>query len=70
MSLTLSIKYGQHPLFLLPDDTIEQLLRENNTLQALVLTIPDNLLPMTLNIKEVNAPLTGIWIKTLSLTIS
>ena len=48
---------------LLPDDqVIEQLLKDNNTLQALSLYIPDELLPSSLNIVEVNTPLTALEI--------
>ena len=51
----------------LPDGVIKQLLKDNNTLQALSLNIhvPDKLLPSSLNIVEVNTPLTaleiGVW---------
>ena len=46
----------------LPDGVIEQLLKDNNTLQALSLIIPDYLLPSSLNIVEVNTPLTALEI--------
>ena len=46
----------------LPDGVIEQLLKDNNTLQALSLIIPDKLLPSSLNIVEVNTPLTALEI--------
>uniref|UniRef100_A0A1X7TA43 NACHT domain-containing protein n=1 Tax=Amphimedon queenslandica TaxID=400682 RepID=A0A1X7TA43_AMPQE len=46
----------------LPDGVIEQLLKDNNTLQALSLNIPDELLPSSLNIVEVNTPLTALEI--------
>ena len=46
----------------LPDGVIEQLLKDNNTLQALSLDIPDELLPSSLNIVEVNTPLTALKI--------
>ena len=46
----------------LPDGVIEQLLKDNNTLQALSLDIPDKLLPSSLNIVEVNTPLTALEI--------
>ena len=46
----------------LPNGEIEQLLKDNNTLQALTLTIPDELLPSSLNIVEVNTPLTALEI--------
>uniref|UniRef100_A0A1X7US57 NACHT domain-containing protein n=1 Tax=Amphimedon queenslandica TaxID=400682 RepID=A0A1X7US57_AMPQE len=47
---------------LLSDGVIEQLLKDNNTLQALSLDIPDKLLPSSLNIVEVNTPLTALGI--------
>ena len=47
----------------LPDGVIEQLLKDNNTLQALSLDIPDVLLPSSLNIVEVNTPLTALEIR-------
>ena len=47
---------------LLPDGVIEQLLKDNNTLQALSLYIYDELLPSSLNIVEVNTPLTALEI--------
>ena len=46
----------------LPDGVIEQLLKDNNTLQALSLYIPDKLLLSSLNIVEVNTPLTALEI--------
>ena len=46
----------------LPSVKIEQLLKDNNTLQALSLKIPDVLLPSSLNIVEVNTPLTALEI--------
>ena len=48
-----------HPL---PDVVIEQLLEDNNTLQALSLGIPNELLPSSLNIVEVRTPLTALEI--------
>ena len=54
------IYYGDPPP--LPDGIIEQLLEDNNTLQALSLNIPDELLPSSLNIVEVNTPLTALEI--------
>ena len=47
----------------LPDGVIEQLLKDNNTLQALSLYIPDEHLPSSLNIVEVNTPLTALEIR-------
>uniref|UniRef100_A0A1X7T445 Uncharacterized protein n=1 Tax=Amphimedon queenslandica TaxID=400682 RepID=A0A1X7T445_AMPQE len=46
----------------LPDGVIEQLLKDNNTLQALSLNIPYDPLPSSLNIVEVNTPLTALEI--------
>ena len=46
----------------LPDGVIEQLLKDNNALQALSLDIPDKLLPSSLNLVEVNTPLTALEI--------
>ena len=47
----------------LPDGVIEQLLKYNNTLKALSLDIPDDLLPSSLNIVELNTPLTALDIR-------
>ena len=58
-SLTIHDPYAPPPL---PDGVIEQLLKDNNTLQALSLKIPDELLPSSLNIVEVNTPLTALEI--------
>ena len=58
ISLTLKVSNG-HPL---PDGVIEQLLKDNNTLKALSLSIPNHLLPSSLNIVEVNTPLTALEI--------
>ena len=46
--------------FPLCGETIEHLLKENRTLQALKLDIPDDVLPSSLNIVEVNMPLTTL----------
>ena len=46
----------------LPDGVIEQLLKDNNTLQTLSLDIPYELLSSSLNIVEVNTPLTALEI--------
>ena len=62
-SLTIMIRDGaQAPPPPLPDGVIEQLLKDNNTLQALSLNISDELLPSSLNIVEVNTPLTALEI--------
>ena len=58
-SLTIHVFAPPPPL---PDGVIEQLLKDNNTLQALSLDIPDKLLPSSLNIVEVNTPLTALEI--------
>ena len=58
-SLTIHVDAPPPPL---PDGVIEQLLKDNNTLQALSLDIPDELLPSSLNIVEVNTPLTALEI--------
>uniref|UniRef100_A0A1X7TRJ5 NACHT domain-containing protein n=1 Tax=Amphimedon queenslandica TaxID=400682 RepID=A0A1X7TRJ5_AMPQE len=55
-SLTIDVRAS------LPDGVIEQLLKDNNTLQALSLSMPDRLLPSSLNIVEVNTPLTALQI--------
>ena len=63
-SLTIHVKHTYVPYPPpppLPDGVIEQLLKDNNTLQALSLDIPDKLLPSSLNI-EVNTPLTALEI--------
>ena len=59
-SLTIYVDVPPPPL---PDGVIEQLLKDNNTLQALSLYIPDELLPSSLNIVEVNTPLTALEIR-------
>ena len=58
-SLTIYVPIAPPPL---PDGVIEQLLKDNNTLQALSLNILDRLLPSSLNIVEVNTPLTALEI--------
>uniref|UniRef100_A0A1X7T550 Uncharacterized protein n=1 Tax=Amphimedon queenslandica TaxID=400682 RepID=A0A1X7T550_AMPQE len=59
-SLTIHVPFAPPPP--LPDGVIEQLLKDNNTLQALSLDIPDRLLSSSLNIVEVNTPLTALEI--------
>ena len=44
------------------DGTIEHLLKDNHTLQTLKLDVPDDILPSSLNIVEVNTPLTTLEI--------
>ena len=67
-SFTIDVHYIGAPPPPLPDGVIEQLLKDNNTLQALSLNIPDELflmnffLPSSLNIVEVNTPLTALEI--------
>ena len=58
-SLTICVNAPPPPL---PDGVVEQLLKDNNTLQALLLGISDELLPSSLNIVEVNTPLTALEI--------
>ena len=58
-SFSLKVKYTSSPL---SDGTIEHLLKENHTLQTLKLNIPDDVLPSSLNIVEVNTPLTTLEI--------
>ena len=60
-SLIIHAPYARPPPPL-PDGVIEQLLKDNNTLQALSLDIPNGLLPSSLNIVEVNTPLTALEI--------
>uniref|UniRef100_A0A1X7V0M9 NACHT domain-containing protein n=1 Tax=Amphimedon queenslandica TaxID=400682 RepID=A0A1X7V0M9_AMPQE len=64
-SLTLDVPFDLifFPFPSLPDGVIEQLLKNNNTLQALSLNIDDLLLPSSLNIVEVNTPLTALEIR-------
>ena len=57
-SLTIHVHYAPP----LPHEVIEQLLKDNNTLQALSLDIPYYLLPSSLNIVELNTPLTALEI--------
>ena len=61
-SLTMYVHVPIAPPSPLPDGVIEQLLKDNNTLQALSLNIDDELLPSSLNIVEVNTPLTALEI--------
>ena len=58
-SLTIHVYAPPPPL---PDGVIKQLLKDNNTLQTLSLDIPDEFLPSSLNIVEVNTPLTALEI--------
>ena len=53
-----------------PDGVIEQLLKDNNTLQALSIMMYDELLPSSLNIVEVNTPLTALEIQSSKLMTS
>ena len=60
-SLTIHVNDAPPPP--LSDGVIEQLLKDNNILQALSLNIPDELIvPSSLNIVEVNTPLTALEI--------
>uniref|UniRef100_A0A1X7SV55 NACHT domain-containing protein n=1 Tax=Amphimedon queenslandica TaxID=400682 RepID=A0A1X7SV55_AMPQE len=58
-SLSLSIRQKVSPPPLLVG-VIEQLLKDNNTLRALSLNICDELIPSSLNIVDVNTPLTAL----------
>ena len=60
----LSLKIDKHSLLPdpLPNGVIEQLLKENNTLKALVLDFSHEFLPSSLNIVEINTPLTALEI--------
>ena len=58
-SLTLHLDTPPPPL---PDGVIEQLLKDNNTLQNLSLDIPNFYLESSLNIVEVDTPLTALEI--------
>ena len=60
-SLTLNADFFVQPLPL-PDGVIEDLLKYNNTLQALSLNISDKILPSSLNIVEMNIPLIALEI--------
>ena len=51
---------GSHNCPPLPDGIIENLLQNNKTLQELSLKLPNHFIPSTLNIKEINAPLTTL----------
>ena len=61
-SLTIHVYVIGYPPPPLLDGVIEQLLKDNNTLQALSLNISDEFLPSSLNIVEVNTPLTALEI--------
>uniref|UniRef100_A0A1X7U2K4 Uncharacterized protein n=1 Tax=Amphimedon queenslandica TaxID=400682 RepID=A0A1X7U2K4_AMPQE len=61
-SLSIIVELHTLPPPPLPDGVIEQLLTDNNTLQALVLDIPDRLFPSSLNIVQVNTPLNALEI--------
>ena len=61
-SLTIHVYVSNAPPPPLPHGVIEQLLKDNNTLQAFSLNIHDELLPSSLNIVEVNTPLTALEI--------
>ena len=62
-SLTIDAFVDASPLPPLPDGVIEQLLKDNNILQALSLNISDELIPSSLNIVKVNTPLTALEIE-------
>ena len=56
-SFSLEVDHTSSPL---SGGTIEHLLKENHTIQALKLNITDQVLPSSLNIVEVNTPLTTL----------
>ena len=58
---SLTLKFSNSRL--VPDGVIEKLLKDNNTLKALSLSIPDHSIPSSLNIVEVNTPLTALEIE-------
>uniref|UniRef100_A0A1X7UVG4 NACHT domain-containing protein n=1 Tax=Amphimedon queenslandica TaxID=400682 RepID=A0A1X7UVG4_AMPQE len=58
-SLILNVDIFVPPLPL-PDGVLEQLLKDNNTLQALSLNISDKILSSSLSIVEINTPLTAL----------
>ena len=60
-SLTIRVDKAP-PSPIIHDRVIEQLLKDNNTLQALSLEILNELLPSSLNIEKVNTPLTALEI--------
>uniref|UniRef100_A0A1X7UFE6 NACHT domain-containing protein n=1 Tax=Amphimedon queenslandica TaxID=400682 RepID=A0A1X7UFE6_AMPQE len=62
VSLMIHVHVPLAPPSPLQDGVIEQLLKGNNTLQALSLNIDDELIPSSLNIVEVNTPLTALEI--------
>ena len=57
-----SFSLGINDISPLSDGTIEHLLKDNHTLQTLKLDINDEVLPSSLNILEVNTPLTTLEI--------
>ena len=59
LSIVVSKFVNDNPI---PDGIIEKLLVHNKTLQALSLDMPDNLLPSSLEVVEVNTPLTALEI--------
>ena len=61
-SLTLHVDCFALPPFRLPDGILEQLLKDNIIIQALSLVIPDGVLPSSLNITDVNTPLTSLMV--------
>ena len=66
-SFTVSLYPSGPPV---PDGVIEQLLKDNNTLQALSILMYDKHLPSSLNVVEVNTPLTALEIRSSKLMTS
>ena len=67
-SFTVLLCHSEPPV---PNGVIEQLLKDNNTLQALsIIAHDDKLLPSSLNIVEVNTPLTALEIRSSKLMTS
>ena len=66
-SFTVSLCHSEPPV---PNGVLEQLLKDNNTLQALSIMMYDKHLPSSLKIVEVNTPLTALEIRSSKLMTS